>query len=84
MNELVAPIYHVFATAGEDWTVNAEADAFYCFTALLSDFRDLYIRSLDKSGVGVRKWILRGPAHLLIQLVGQQRRGTYDILHGFA
>ena len=60
MNELVAPIYHVFATAGADWTVNAEADAFYCFTALLSDFRDLYIRSLDKSGVGVRMSI---PCH---------------------
>lgn len=58
MNELVAPLYMVFrvdaAAAGD--AEHAEADAFFCFVKLLtmSENRDLYCKSLDKSHTGVR------------------------------
>ncbi|KAG0740211.1 hypothetical protein G6F57_004860 [Rhizopus arrhizus] len=45
MNELLAPIYYVFAAADSD--DGAEADAFFVFTILMSNFRDHFVRSLD-------------------------------------
>lgn len=48
MNELLAPLYFVLAndeSAGH--RAHAEADSFYCFTALMSDCRDLFERTHD-------------------------------------
>jgi len=53
MNEILAPIMYVLgAYPGSDETTY-EADSFFCFAALMSEVRDLFIRSLDgeKSGL---------------------------------
>ncbi|RUS14214.1 rab-GTPase-TBC domain-containing protein, partial [Jimgerdemannia flammicorona] len=49
MNELLGPIYHLFArdTSAPDTQAHAEADSFFAFTHLMSDVRDHFVRSLD-------------------------------------
>jgi hypothetical protein len=40
MNELLAPLYHAFACDVDATAARyAEADAFYCFVDLISEFR---------------------------------------------
>ena len=54
MNEILAPMYYVFAhDANPLFAQHAEADAFFCFTAVMSDIRDRFIKSLDSSPSGV-------------------------------
>ena len=54
MNELLGPIYHVFATSKRrEWAAWAEADAFFCFVSLMSENRDVYTKSLDNSADGI-------------------------------
>ncbi|KAI9490507.1 rab-GTPase-TBC domain-containing protein [Zychaea mexicana] len=50
MNEILAPIYYVFAKDDFDLEAQAyaEADAFFVFTILMSDVRDHFVRSLDQ------------------------------------
>ncbi|KAF7721761.1 hypothetical protein EC973_004155 [Apophysomyces ossiformis] len=49
MNELLAPIYYVFAKDNQpEGQAYAEADAFFVFTTLMSDVRDHFVRSLDQ------------------------------------
>ncbi|KAL2912021.1 hypothetical protein HK105_208514 [Polyrhizophydium stewartii] len=48
MNEILGPLYYVLATnPAEEWRAHAEPDAFFLFTALMSEFRDHFIRHLD-------------------------------------
>jgi len=55
MNEIIGPIYYTFATDPDlEWRCSAEADAFYCFTNLMSEIRDIFIQSLDDSKTGIR------------------------------
>ncbi|KAI9276021.1 rab-GTPase-TBC domain-containing protein [Sporodiniella umbellata] len=63
MNELLAPIYYVFAAkmAEDDLESQAyaEADAFFVFTTLMSDVRDHFVRSLDldaSMGINATMW----------------------------
>ncbi|RCI05519.1 hypothetical protein CU098_011311 [Rhizopus stolonifer] len=63
MNEILAPIYYVFAakTAEDDpeSQAYAEADAFFVFTTLVSDVRDHFVRSLDQdatTGINATMW----------------------------
>lgn len=54
MNEIVGPIYYVFATdTNREWKQHAEADCFFCFTNLMSDIRDFFIKSLDEAESGI-------------------------------
>ncbi|KAF1748512.1 hypothetical protein GCK72_024979 [Caenorhabditis remanei] len=54
MNELVAPIYYVFANdADEEWAAYAEADTFFCFQQLMSEVKDNFIKTLDDSICGI-------------------------------
>ena len=54
MNEILAPMYYVFAHDSNPlFQHHAEADAFFCFTAVMSDIRDRFIKSLDSSPSGV-------------------------------
>lgn len=55
MNEIYAPLYYVFKTSehgefGEQnetgSTIHAEADAFFCFVDLMSEFRDNFCKQL--------------------------------------
>ncbi|GAB4814178.1 hypothetical protein N2152v2_001224 [Parachlorella kessleri] len=55
MNELYAPIYWLFKTDPDvEAAEHAEADAFYCFVDLISEFRDHFCQQLDNSSVGIR------------------------------
>lgn len=54
MNELLGPIYYTFATDSDTaFRDNAEADAFFCFTHLMSEVMDNFCKSLDKSEMGI-------------------------------
>ncbi|XP_061427830.1 LOW QUALITY PROTEIN: TBC1 domain family member 13 [Lethenteron reissneri] len=54
MNEIVGPIYYSFATdSSPEWREHAEADTFFCFTNLMSEIRDNFIKSLDDSQCGI-------------------------------
>nr|XP_023018903.1 TBC1 domain family member 13 [Leptinotarsa decemlineata] len=65
MNEIVGPIYHAFACDPDiSFREYAEADCFFCFTNLMSEIRDFFIKSLDESERGINKMMTR----LLMQL----------------
>ncbi|XP_039717645.1 TBC1 domain family member 13 isoform X2 [Pteropus medius] len=54
MNEIVGPLYYTFATDPDsEWKEHAEADTFFCFTNLMAEIRDNFIKSLDDSQCGI-------------------------------
>ncbi|XP_054723078.1 TBC1 domain family member 13-like [Uloborus diversus] len=54
MNEIIGPIYYTFASDPDpEWKRHAEADTFFCFTNLMSEIRDFFIKSLDDSASGI-------------------------------
>ncbi|XP_070614570.1 TBC1 domain family member 13 [Erythrolamprus reginae] len=54
MNEILGPLYYTFATnPNSAWKEHAEADTFFCFTNLMSEIRDNFIKSLDDSQCGI-------------------------------
>ncbi|GFY63049.1 TBC1 domain family member 13 [Trichonephila inaurata madagascariensis] len=54
MNEIIGPIYYTFASDPDpECRKYAEADAFFCFTNLMSEIRDFFIKSLDHSASGI-------------------------------
>ncbi|XP_017699158.2 TBC domain-containing protein C1952.17c-like isoform X2 [Phoenix dactylifera] len=60
MNEVLAPLLYVFRNdPDENNAVCAEADAFFCFVELLSEFRDNFCQKLDNSVVGIRATITK-------------------------
>lgn len=55
MNEIVGPIYYVMASDPDlSNRAHAEADCFFCFTALMSEIRDFFIKTLDDAEGGIR------------------------------
>lgn len=55
MHEMFGCIYYVFATCSDDaQAANAAADAFYCFTEIFGEFRDVFVMELDATDQGVR------------------------------
>lgn len=60
MNELLAPLYYLFKTdVDRAQTPYAEADAFWCFMELISEFRDHFCMQLDNSSSGIKATIRR-------------------------
>ncbi|CAG0883784.1 unnamed protein product [Cyprideis torosa] len=54
MNEIIGPIYYTLATDPDvAWREHAESDTFFCFTQLMSEIRDFFIKSLDRTSVGI-------------------------------
>jgi len=54
MNEILGPLYYIFASDPvRDFQENAEADTFFCFTNLMSEIRDNFCKTLDKSSIGI-------------------------------
>lgn len=52
MNEIIGPIYYTFASdPGNEWKEFAEADSFFCFTNLMAEIRDIFIKTLDLDAV---------------------------------
>mmetsp|Transcript_14279 Transcript_14279/g.47713 ORF Transcript_14279/g.47713 Transcript_14279/m.47713 type:complete len:268 (-) Transcript_14279:157-960(-) len=64
MNEVLGTIFFCFASDESDWKAHAEADAFFCFTALMAEMRDVYMHSLDNSDSGIHGKIGRLDAML--------------------
>ncbi|OLL24890.1 TBC domain-containing protein [Neolecta irregularis DAH-3] len=44
MNEIIGPLYYVLAQSGE---VGAEPDTFWCFSSVMSEIREVFIRTSD-------------------------------------
>ena len=60
MNEIIGPIYYVLASdSSREWQKHAEADCFFCFTNLMSDIRDFFIKTLDHSSSGIQAMMVR-------------------------
>lgn len=60
MNEILGPIYYIFATDPDnEFKVHAEADAFFCFTNLMSEIMNNFCKSLDKTSIGIQKQIIQ-------------------------
>ena len=60
MNEIIGPIYYVLASDSNiEWRQHAEADCFFCFTNLMSDIRDFFIKTLDDSSTGIQSLMVR-------------------------
>lgn len=65
MNEILGPIYYVLATDPDPkYHRRAEADAFWCFTALMAELRDVFIKTLDDSSTGVGALMARLVSYL--------------------
>lgn len=55
MNEIIGPIYYVFASdPNHEFKEHAEADSFFCFTLLMSEIRDFFIKTLDDTETGIK------------------------------
>merc|ERR1711915_750267 len=60
MNEIIGPIYYVLAADSDlEWRQHAEADCFFCFTNLMSDIRDFFIKTLDDSSTGIQALMIK-------------------------
>ncbi|KAF4532117.1 hypothetical protein B566_EDAN004122 [Ephemera danica] len=60
MNEIIGPIYYSFARdPNDEWREHAEADCFFCFTNLMSEIRDFFIKSLDDAECGIKRLMAR-------------------------
>jgi len=60
MNEIIGPIYYVLASdIRQEWQEHAEADCFFCFTNLMADIRDFFIKTLDDSATGIQAMMIR-------------------------
>ncbi|CAG9137531.1 unnamed protein product [Plutella xylostella] len=67
MNEIIGPIYHTFAIdPDKEYRQHAEADCFFCFTNLMAEIRDFFIRTLDEAESGIN--------HKMARLAGCVRR----------
>lgn len=54
MNEIIGPIYYTFSLDNDEMNYGqAEADTFWCFTNLMSEIRDNFIKHLDDSACGI-------------------------------
>lgn len=67
MNEIVGPIYHAFASDPDvSFREYAEADCFFCFTNLMSEIRDFFIKTLDETDHGINKMMNKMIARLKV------------------
>lgn len=54
MNELLAPIYYLFShDPNPRFAHSLEADTFYCFSHLMSEIKELFVRNLDETSMGI-------------------------------
>ena len=57
MNEIIAVVYFCFSRQGADSVIAREyleSDVFYCFTNLMSEIKDGFMRELDKEEGGIQ------------------------------
>ncbi|KAJ2954467.1 hypothetical protein O0L34_g2745 [Tuta absoluta] len=85
MNEIIGPIYHTFAIdTNLQYRQHAEADCFFCFTNLMSEIRDFFIRTLDEAESGINymmsklcECVKRNDPAVWAQLEKQELRPQY-------
>ncbi|KAH3743488.1 TBC1 domain family member 13 protein [Pelomyxa schiedti] len=66
MNEIAGRIFYVFASDRDpDTRDNAEADAFFCFTNLMTEILEFFTKTLDGDCAGVEGWIVKLDTMLL-------------------
>ncbi|XP_023033207.1 TBC1 domain family member 13 isoform X2 [Drosophila willistoni] len=76
MNEIVGPIYYVMASNPDlSFRAHAEADCFFCFTALMGEIRDFFIKTLDDAEGGIRCMMAK-----LSNMLKSKDIGIYDHL----
>lgn len=67
MNEIIGPLYFTFASdPSAESRECAEADCFFCFTNLMSEIRDFFIKTLDDSACGISAMMTRLMAQLQV------------------
>lgn len=66
MNELLAPLYYLFAQDPLNRKC-AEADAFFCFSLLMGSMRDAFVKDLDYTDQG-----MIGQTHLFCDLLREK------------
>jgi len=55
MNEVLAPIYYCFCNdQNPAFQGSAEADSFFCFSKLMLDLHDAFLKGFDNKGVGIQ------------------------------
>ncbi|GLV45617.1 GTPase activating protein SECIS-dependent read-through [Carabus blaptoides fortunei] len=60
MNEIIGPIYYTFASDPDiEFREHAEADCFFCFTNLMSEIRDFFIKTLDEADCGINNMMIK-------------------------
>eukprot|EP00798_Chlamydomonas_sp_ICE-L_P024704 gene24704-10340_t len=60
MNELISPLYYLFKNDSDLLARKyGEADAFWCFMDLISEFRDHFCQKLDNAETGIRATMRR-------------------------
>ncbi|XP_043483431.1 TBC1 domain family member 13 isoform X2 [Leptopilina heterotoma] len=65
MNEILGPIYHAFACDPcISWKEYAEADTFFCFTNLMAEIRDFFIKTLDEAEFGINSMMIKLTQHV--------------------
>lgn len=71
MNELLAPIYYCFSNdPNPAFAEHAEGDAFWCFTNLMAEVKDSFVRSLDQSESGIKSRVQK--VHNLLRVVDEE------------
>lgn len=55
MNDIAAVIMHVFSVGSE--SLEAEADAFWCFNGLMSEIRERFLQTVDETSSGIHKLV---------------------------
>ena len=53
MNEVLAPLYYCFWNSSLAFGHFFESDLFFCFTKVMSDLRDGFIRTMDSEENGI-------------------------------
>ena len=55
MNEILAPIYYCFSNDGNPFFKKyIESDSFFCFSILMGEIQDGFMRSMDNSSTGIK------------------------------
>jgi hypothetical protein len=80
MNEILVPIYYCFSMDYHpDFAPHAEADSFYCFTTLMSEIRDNFLTSMDRTIAG-----LKGQLSFLTDLIVKHCPDVFNSLDRMA
>jgi hypothetical protein len=60
MNEILALIYYCFSQdVNEFFLENYEVDVFFCFTLLMGEIKDVFIRNLDHTNGKIIIYIIK-------------------------